>query len=177
MKRRTGVWRIAAGTALGVGSLGQVAAQSSGFVEQALVTAKALGIKMQVVLVSQRGEFEAAADSMGARAGASGDRAATLCHQPARSAGRAAGAVQVALCVRRTTVCDRGWLDELRIQPGGRVTPRRKFCGTHTEGAKPESLPVEEPTIYELALNLKTARALGIPISQSLRLRANDVVQ
>ena len=36
---------------------------------------------------------------------------------------------------------------------------------------------MEEPTIYELALNLKTARALGIPISQSLRLRADEVVQ
>ena len=44
-------------------------------------------------------------------------------------------------------------------------------------GAKPADLPVEEPTRYELTLNLKSAKALGLTIPQSVLLRAQQVVQ
>ena len=134
-------------------------------------------LKLQPVLIGGAGEFEAALDTM------LRERAQAVIVQPLFTLGQSGPLAE--LLVRRKLPAS-STLRPFAVA-GGLMTygPNRadtfrrtaSFVDRVLKGAAPASLPMEEPTSYELAFNLATARALGVTISQAMRWRADEVLE
>jgi putative ABC transport system substrate-binding protein len=142
------------------------------------VAARALGVRLQFVEARGPADFDRAfSDMTGARAGA-------LTVLPsAMFFGERNRLVALAAKNRLPTVfpwregVDAGGL----MAYGPNIADLYRRAATYVDkvlkGAKPGDLPVEQPTKFELVINLKTAKALGLTIPPSLLARADHVVE
>jgi putative ABC transport system substrate-binding protein len=74
-------------------------------------------------------------------------------------------------------VGNRWRFDVLRREPPFYVSPRGIFRGQDFKGTKPADLPVEQAAKFDLVINLKTAKALGVTVPFGLLNAADEVVE
>jgi len=140
--------------------------------------ARKLGVAMQVVAVRGRNELDAAFEAMVR------ERADGVWVLPDPLTFTARNQV-VALAARhklpavywQREYVDSGGLISYGVNVAEHFRRAAWYVDRILKGAKPDDLAVEQAAKFELVLNLKTARTLGLTIPQSLLLRADDVIQ
>jgi putative ABC transport system substrate-binding protein len=140
--------------------------------------APGLGVQLHVLEVGDATGYEAAFDSM-ARAGAE----ALLVPTSPQFSRDSKAIIELAARRRIPAIYDFGFFATqgglMSYGPTYSEMDRQaaKLVDKILRGAKPADLPVEQPTKFELIINLKTAKALGLTIPQSLLSRADEVIQ
>ena len=144
------------------------------FLEQIKLGGEATGTTINPVMIGNNAEFEAAFASM------QQDRPDAVIVQPSLPSKRAA---ELALEHRVPAVSVPRWFAEqggLMSYSARYVDLFRKaavYVDKILKGAQPADLPVEQPTHFALVINMKTARALGIDVPESLLTRADEVIE
>ena len=140
--------------------------------------AREMGLKLHSIEARQPGDFEKGL-SAAVRAGAQ----ALITTEDALMAGHRAEIIRLAIEHRLPVISGlRMFADAGGLLAYGPSSPDlwRRAAG-HIDrifaGTKPADLPVEQPTKFELIINLKTAKALGITIPASVLMRADQVIQ
>jgi putative ABC transport system substrate-binding protein len=134
------------------------------------------GLHLDPVAVAGPAEFEAAFASLAER------RAGAVVIQGVFNSNRAA---LIALAVRHRLPSM--WFDRRAVDEGGLASLSANTADMFRRasdlldkvlrGAKPGELPVEQPSVFELVLNLKTARALGLTVPRSVLIQADELVE
>jgi putative ABC transport system substrate-binding protein len=146
--------------------------------EAAAVAARALGVQLQVVEARSPADLDRAfSDMTRARAGALAVLPTPMFSIERRRLVDLAANSRLPTMFPYSEFVDAGGL----MAYGPNLVDLSRRSATYVDkilkGAKPSDLPVEEPTKFDLVINLKTAKALGLTIPPSLLARADQVVQ
>jgi putative ABC transport system substrate-binding protein len=146
--------------------------------KEADVAARALGVRLQFVEARGPADFDRAfSDMTRARAGALTVLASARFYSERRRLADLAAKHRLPAVYSLREFVDAGGL----MAYGPNIADSYRRAATYVDkilkGAKPGDLPVEQPTKFELVINLKTAKALGLTIPQSLLGRADEVIQ
>ena len=146
--------------------------------EEAENPARALGVRLQFVEARGPGEFDRAfSDMTRARAGALTVLGSSMLINERRRLVNLAAKNRLPAVYGLREYVDAGGL--MSYGPNNVDLFRRAatYVDKILKGAKPGDLSVEQPTKFELVINLKTAKALGLTIAQSVLARADEVIQ
>jgi putative ABC transport system substrate-binding protein len=146
--------------------------------DQTSKAAEKLGLAVDVVGVKGPDELEAAV----ARAAKGRPDALVVVHDIVTVNNRARIA-HAAIKFKLPSICgstpyvDAGGLITYAASTPALFKRSAAFVDRILKGAKPADIPIEQPTSFQLRINLKTARALGLTISPALLARADDIIQ
>ena len=146
--------------------------------KEAEVAARALGVRLQFVEARGPADFDRAfSDMTRARAGALTVLPSNMFISERRRLVDLAAKNRLPAVYPLREFVDAGGL----MSYGANLADLFRRAATYVDkilkGAKPGDLPVEQPTKFELVINLKTAKALGLTIPQSVLARADEVIQ
>ena len=140
--------------------------------------AAALGVKLQSVAVHKLDDFDGGFNAIAQRRpGALLVFADPLTYTGRREIIAAAARQRLPAIYALREATDEGGLMSYGVGVAASYRHAAYFVDRILKGAKPRDLPVEQPTKLELVINLKTAKAFGLTIPESILLQADDVIR
>jgi putative ABC transport system substrate-binding protein len=146
--------------------------------KEAEVAARSLGVRLQLVQAHNPEDIERAfSDMTRGRVGAVIVLTSVMLASERKRLVDAAAKNRLPAVYPWREGADAGGLIAYGPSNGDLVRRAAGYVDKILRGAKPADLPVEQPTKFELVINLKTAKALGINISPTLLARADEVIE